>query len=449
MSCVPGDGPPHDASRTGPRLRYAAVSDPKSRDAGVQGWSVAEQIETVIIGGGQAGLGMSYYLRQLGREHIILERGRVAERWRSERWDSLTLIGPNWSAALPGHEFPGNPDAFGTAGEVVRFLESYAAAIPAPLRCGVRVTALRPKPDSNRLVVETDNAVLEAANVIVATGPFQEPMVPRFAAALPPDVVQVTSNRYTNPGQLPPGAVLVVGSATSGCQIAEDIIPTGRQVYLSVGRHRRVPRRYRGRDGSWWLVRIAYEQTVESLSSPDAKRVPGPLMTGVKGGYDIDLRRYPARGVMLLGHLQGYHDGRLLLASDLEKTLAEGDETLVAFRKMVDDYVTEAGIDAPDDKSQPDAGLPSTIPSGSMRELHLQQGGIGSVVWATGSRCDFRWIHFPIFDEEGEPAHRRGVTSIPGLYFLGLQWLYKRKSAFFFGIAEDAAYLAEHIAARM
>jgi putative flavoprotein involved in K+ transport len=172
-------------------------------------------------------------------------------------------------------------------------------------------------------------------------------------------------------------------------------------------------------------------------------------MTGVKGGYDVDLRRYPEQGVMLLGHLQGYHDGRLLLASDLQKTLAEGDETLVAFRKMADDYVTEAGIDAPDDKSQPDAGSASTIPSGSMRELHLQQAGIGSVVWATGSRCDFRWIHFPIFDEDGEPAHRRGVTSIPGLYFLGLQWLYKRKSAFFWGIAEDAAYLAEHIAARM
>jgi putative flavoprotein involved in K+ transport len=256
---------------------------------------------------------LSYYLGQLGREHVVLERGRVAERWRSERWDSLTLLAPNWTAPMPGHAFPGDPDAFASRDEVVRFLDGYASTIRAPLRSGVRVTALRAKPGTERLVVETDHATLEAVNVVVATGPFQKPVLPAFAASLPPEVVQVTSNRYTNPAQLPPGPVLVVGSATSGCQIVEDLQEGGRRVYLSVGRHRRMVRRYRGRDSSTWGYPAVMETTVAACrpSRPSGGLVfCGP----VYGGHDIDLRRYASEGVVLLGHLQGYEDGKLFLA---------------------------------------------------------------------------------------------------------------------------------------
>jgi putative flavoprotein involved in K+ transport len=406
-----------------------------------------ESIETIIVGGGQSGLALSYYLGQLGREHVVLERGRVAERWRSERWDSLTLLAPNWTAPMPGHAFPGDRDAFASRDEVVRFLDGYASTIRAPVRCGVRVTALRAKPGTERLVVETDHATLEAVNVVVATGPFQEPVLPAFAASLPPEVVQVTSNRYTNPAQLPPGAVLVVGSATSGCQIVEDLQGAGRRVYLSVGRHRRAVRRYRGRDISTWAYPPFMEVTVDSLPSPELRRRPGLLWTGVNGGHDIDLRRYASEGVVLLGHLQGYEDGKLFLAADLDENLAKGDDALAAILKACDEYIQKMGIDAPEEPPR-DPGLPPPIPSGGIRELDLRGAGIVTVVWASGFRCDFRWIDFPIFDEQGEPAHRRGITAIPGLAFLGLQWLYKRKSSFFYGLEEDAAYLAEHIAAR-
>jgi putative flavoprotein involved in K+ transport len=406
-----------------------------------------ESIETVIVGGGQAGLALSYFPGQLGREHVVLERGRVAERWRSERWDSLTLLAPNWTAPMPGHAFPGDRDVFASRDEVVRFLDGYASTIRAPVRCGVGVTALRAKPGTERLVVETDHASLEAVNVVVATGPFQEPILPAFAASLPPELVQVTSSRYTNPAQLPPGPVLVVGSATSGCQIVEDLQGAGRRVYLSVGSHRRAVRRYRGRDISTWAYPALIEVTVDSLPSPEARRRPGLLWTGVNGGHDIDLRRYAREGVVLLGHLQGYEDEKLFLAADLEENLAKGDEALAALLKVCDEYIRKMGIDAPEEPPR-DPGRPPPIPSDGTRELDLRGAGIVAVVWATGFRCDFRWIDLPIFDERGEPVHRRGVTTIPGLSFLGLQWLYKRKSSFFYGLEEDAAYLAEHIAAR-
>ena len=282
----PADGPDHPSVPCFGRADTRAENGVNAR---------RESIETVIVGGGQAGLALSYYLGQFGREHVVLERGRVAERWRSERWDSLTLLAPNSTHPMPGHAFPGDPDAFASRDEVVRFLDGYASTIRAPLRCGVRVTALRANPGTERLVVETDHAMLEARNVIVATGPFQEPVIPPFAASLPPEVVQVTANRYTNPAQLPPGPVLVVGSATSGCQIVEDLQGAGRHVYLSVGRHRRAVRRYRGRDITAWAYPPLMEVTVDSLPSPEAKRRPGLLWTGVNRATTSTFAGTPAR----------------------------------------------------------------------------------------------------------------------------------------------------------
>jgi putative flavoprotein involved in K+ transport len=387
-----------------------------------------ETVETVVVGGGQAGLVMSHMLGRRGREHIVLERGRVAERWRSERWDSLVLNNPNWTANLPGLNFPGDPDGFGGRDAVVAFLERYAAHAKVPLRCGVRVTALRPS-DRARIRVETDGADYDAQDVIVATGPFQVATVPALAATLPRDIVQITASRYTNPAALPPGATLVVGSGASGCQIVEDLCAAGRRVYFSVGRHRRLPRRYRGKDVATWTNPTALEMLADDSAPADALWRINPLVTGVNGGHDIDIRAYADRGVVLLGRAFDSRDGTLAIAPDLEANLAAGDDSFAAFRDVADAYIRDNGIAAPEEPPLSRRPPPPVATA------------------ATGYRCDFRWIRFPIFGAtRGLPAHRRGVTSIAGLYFLGLQYLHKRKSAFFQGLEEDAGYLAEQIA---
>jgi putative flavoprotein involved in K+ transport len=408
---------------------------------------VEETIETVIVGGGQAGLALSYHLRALGREHLILERGRVAERWRSERWDSLTFQFPSWSIELPGHAYRGNdPEGFAPRDEVVRFLDAYRERIQAPVRTGVTVRAVRPKPGAPRFRVETDHGSYEAAHVVAATGPYQEPLLPAVSSALPPEVVQVHSSRYRNPGALPPGAVLVVGSGASGCQIVEDLLDAGRTVYLSVGRHRRVPRRYRGRDVFWWIREMgALDQTI--AERPDGRQTPNPLVTGAGGGHDIDLRDYADRGVVLLGHLRGAAGRRLHFDDDLDAQLAKGDEGMTAFWKAADEHARRIGLETvpaePDRPARPPLRRVTSPP-----ELDLRAAGVTSLVWATGFRPDFSWIHLPALDAAGEPVHRRGVSPCAGLYFLGLPWLHKLKSSVLCGVGEDAQHLAERIASR-
>jgi putative flavoprotein involved in K+ transport len=408
---------------------------------------VTEQIETVIVGGGQAGLVLSYHLGQLGLEHILLERGRLVERWRSQRWDSLAFQFPNWTLELPGYGYAGNdPDGFAPRDEVVRFLERYAALVKAPVRSGVTVRAIRQKPGSARYLVGSDDGVIEAANVVLATGPYQEPAVPSVSASLPHAIVQVHSASYRNPASLPPGAVLVVGSGSSGCQIVEDLLESGLRVYLSVGRHRRLPRRYRGRDVFWWLGAMGVlDQTVDR--HPEGKSAPNPLFTGVRGGHDIDLHRYVANGVVLLGHVRGASESRLALAQDIEDVLARGDEAFVGFKRSVDDFVQRTGNGPPEEPAVQAAVEPPTLPP-SPTELDLERAGVTAVIWATGFRFDFGWVVLPVFDEHGQPAQRRGVTRCPGIFFLGLPWMHKLKSSVLCGVGEDAAYLAEQIAAR-
>src|SRR5690242_15703990 len=406
---------------------------------------MGERHETVIVGGGHAGLAMSHHLSRRGRAHVVLERGRVAERWRSERWDSLCFQFPNWSLALPGQPYDGpEPDGFASRDEVVRFIDRYREAIAAPVRTGVHVTAVRAAPDRDGFRLETAHGVLDATNVVVATGPYQEPVVPALAGALPSRLVQVHSRAYRNPSSLPPGAVLVVGSGASGCQIVEDLLAAGRRVLLSVGRHRRFPRRYRGRDMFWWMERMgALDQTL--AERPEARGRPNPLVTGVGGGHDIDLRDYAARGVTLLGRVEAMDGARLRLADDLDAQIARGDEGVAAFTRSVDAYVAQAGLAAPEET------LPAPPPSSvvAIRSLDLDASGITSVIWATGFRRDFSWIGLPVLDAAGEAVHRRGVTDCPGLYFLGLPWLHTLKSSVLCGVGRDALHLAEQIAARV
>ena len=402
-----------------------------------------EQVETVIIGGGQAGLAMSYHLGQLGRQHIVLERGRIAERWRSERWESLVFQFPNSMIRLPGYAYEGDePERFMARDGVVRFIDEYAKRIVAPVRGGVNVTRLRPVTGSARFAVETEGGIIEASNVVVATGPYQEPSLPLFSDGLSQDLYQTTANRYSNPDRLPDGAVLVVGSGASGYQIAADLLKSGRQVHLSVGRHRRVPRRYRGKDyGYWQEATGALDQTADTLPP---NFVP-PLLTGVDGGRDADLRILEGEGTTLLGSLRGIHGNRLHFKPDLEENIAEGDKGVALFKRMVDAFVTDQDIGAPVDQQIPTATQPVAM---SALELDVRAVGIGTIIWATGYCYDFRWIDFPVLDNSGKPRHRRGVTEIPGIYFLGLARLHKLKSAFLWGSGEDASYIAEHIAAR-
>ena len=302
-----------------------------------------EIVETVVIGGGQAGLAISHHLQQRGCEHLILERGRIAERWRSERWDSLHFQFPNWMMRLPGYAYPGaDPDGFMACDGVTDFIASYAVRIAAPVRCGVNVDALRVT-DGGRFRVEAGPMTMEAINIVVATGPYQSPRIPEAAARIPAGIRQVTANRYTNPSELPPGGVLVVGSGSSGCQIVEDLLLHGRSVHFALRGHRRVPRRYRGRDFGQWNEEMGLtDRTMDQI--PPGFRPP--LVTGVRGGHTVDLRGMATRGATLLGSLQGVQDGRAYFAADLNSNLDAGDVTFREALHSIDRFIDTRGVSA-------------------------------------------------------------------------------------------------------
>jgi putative flavoprotein involved in K+ transport len=404
------------------------------------------RVETIVIGGGPAGLATSYCLSQLGREHVVLERARVAERWRSERWDTFCLLSPNWAVHLPGHRYETmHPDGFAGRDDVVRWLDGYAATVRAPVQPWTAVTALRAA-TSGQWRVETAESTWEAANVVVATGPYQQAAIPASAAAIPPDVLQVASSAYRSPSDLPPGGVLVVGAGTSGCQIVEDLLGAGRPVHLAVGAHHRVPRRYRGRDFTWWCIEMGeFDQTVDTLATGRREKGPSLQLTGVGGGHDIDLREYERRGATLLGRLEGVQGDRVYVAGDLEARVTRGQEMYQRFKAAVDTFVETTGLDVPPDPAD-DPVAPNRPTRPEIRDLALRAAGITSVIWACGFRHAFDWLEVPVLDGVGEPRQRRGVAPFPGLYFVGLPWLHKLKSSFLFGLGEDAAYVAAHIA---
>ena len=403
-----------------------------------------EKVETVIVGGGQAGLAMSYHLAQRGREHLVLERARVAERWRSERWDSLCFQFPNWSLALPGQVYAGDePDAFAHKDEVVHFIERYAARIASPMRSSVDVTALRRASSGVGFELTTSQGRIAARHVVVATGPYQRPRLPHWSRQLKANVLQQHARDYRCPQALPDGAVVVIGSGASGCQIADELLEAGRRTFLSVGRHRRVPRHYRGHDVFWWRREMGeLDRTVDDMS-PEL-RPPPPLVTGANGGYEVDLRRSAERGLRLCGHLSGVADGTLAWADDLQGTLRAGDQHYRTFICEVDAHVARSGLDVPQGPDAADVWVDrsNTAQLVSPSTLDLRAEQVGAVIWATGYTLNFSWIEIPVFDAAGVPQQRRGAASVPGLYFLGLHWLHTAKSSFLCGVGEDAAHIA-------
>lgn len=404
-----------------------------------------ETVETLVIGAGQAGIAMSEHLSRHGLSHLVVERRRIAERWRSERWDTLVANGPAWHDRFPGMTFADvEPDAFASRQSIVDYLVAYAEKFAAPIRCGVKVERLRRKDDCSGFRVETATGIIEARNVVVATGPFQRPSIP----ALVPDdagIVQLHSSAYRNPDQLPPGHVLVVGAGSSGVQIAEELLRAGRGVHLAVGPHNRPPRRYRGRDFVWWLgVLGKWDATVHE---PGREHVT-IAVSGARGGHTVDFRDLAARGVMLVGRAEGFRDGAMHFAPDLERNIALGDADYLSVLDEADAYAVREGLDLPADPGARafKAGLPDGFQT--PLRLDLASAGVTSIIWATGYAFDFSWLQAGAFDMRGCPVHEHGVSTVPGLYHLGLPWLSRRASAFIWGVWHDAAFLAGFIAAR-
>ena len=411
-----------------------------------------EAIDTVVIGGSQAGLAASYYLTWAEHPHLVLEEDRIGSSWVNKRWDSFTLVTPNWMNQLPGFHYRGpDPHGFLSRDQIVSYLERYAASFGAPVELGTRVKRLCRRPDAPGYCLETSRGDLVAKNVIVATGFFHRPKVPPFAGRISPRVDQLPSSAYKHPEALRPGAVLVVGSAQSGCQIAEELHEAGREVYLCVGRAPREPRRYRGKDINDWFHRMGgFDRTFQDPANPVERYRANPHCSGKNGGHAINLRDFAARGIRLLGRVIDAEEFDLVLAPDLEENLTAADQASLDLRTAVDRYIAEAGLWAPQpDDSNTDDGRGEAMPElSAITALNLRQTAISTIIWATGFACDFDWIELPVLDERGYPDQVQGVTRHPGLYFCGLHWMHCLKSGLFFGVGEAAQHVTGHLLGR-
>ena len=396
-----------------------------------------------IIGGGQAGLSISYCLKQRGIAHIIFEKNKIADSWRSKRWDSFCLVTPNWQCTLPGYPYPGNdPNGFMQRDEIVQYIEDYAASFKPLIREGVTVSNIS-KPE-NVFEIETSIGHYIADQVVVATGGYHTPKIPRMAERLPLNLTQLHSSEYKNSDALPEGAVLIVGTGQSGCQIAEDLHLAGRQVHLCVGGAPRAPRTYRGKDVVDWLDQMGYyDMSIDDHPQKDSVRVKtNHYVTGRDGGREIDLRRFALEGMGLYGRLKDINLNQLWFQDDLKHNLDQADAVAESIKRTIDTYIQENRLDAPLETPYE----PLWQPPMDMASLDIDTANISTVIWSTGYHTNFSWIDIPVFDGKGYPGHERGITPIRGLYFLGLPWLYTWGSGRFSGVARDANYLADCIA---
>jgi len=402
----------------------------------------SHETEVVIVGAGQAGLAMSEHLLERGVPHVVLERHRIAERWRSERWDSLVANGPAWHDRFPSMEFVDvEPEAFASKEQVADYFVSYAEKMGAPIQCGVEVISVRRHVGAAGFRVETSHGIINARYVVAATGPFQQPVIPAVvpAGAGP---LQIHSSSYRNPQQLPQGAVLVVGAGSSGVQIAAEIQRSGRHTYLSVGPHDRPPRSYRGRDFVWWLgVLGKWDMSAPPLGAEHVTIA----VSGANGGHTVDFRALAADGITLVGRTTSFDNGTMHFAQDLRNNVANGDANYLSLLNEADAYIERNGLDLPE---EPEARTLMPDPDSlknPLIDLNLADADVNSIVWATGFKVDYSWLQVDAFDENGRPKHQRGVSAEPGVYFLGLPWQSRRGSSFIWGVWHDAGYLADNI----
>lgn len=397
----------------------------------------------IIIGGGQAGLSLAHYLQQRGIDHLVLEKHQAMHSWRTQRWDNFCLVTPNWQCKLPGHEYAGpDPHGFMKKDEINAYLDGFLAKVKPTLKEGVTVQHVKPLATGGYRVVTTEGEYT-ADQVVVASGGYHAPIIPRLAERLPAHIQQLHSEQYRNANALPEGAVLVVGSGQSGSQIAEDLHLAGRQVHLAVGDAPRCARFYRGRDVVDWLADMNYyDMPVHEHPLREGVRDnTNHYVTGRDGGRDIDLRQFARDGMKLYGLLSSLSDDTLQFEPSLADALDRADQTYNGINAAIDKHIAERGISAP----PPSVYQPVWQPDGDHTRLDLSAAGITSVVWCIGFQPDFQWLDAPVFNGRGHPVHTRGVTRQSGLYFLGLPWLYTWGSGRFSGVARDALYLAEQI----
>jgi putative flavoprotein involved in K+ transport len=401
----------------------------------------------VIVGGGQAGLAMSYCLKEKGIDHLVLEKHQVGHEWRTNRWDSFCLVTPNWQCQLPGYPYAGSdPQGFMQKDEIVQYLEGYRALFNPPVQEGVTVTDLRPSADGTPgFQLTTSLGDFRADQVVIATGGYHQPNIPRLAERLPEHIVQLHSLDYKTPDALSNKAVLVIGTGQSGCQIAEDLHLSGKQVHLCVGGAPRSPRRYRGKDVVDWLDQMGYYDLSidEHPQKEKARTNTNHYVTGRDGGREIDLRRFALEGMKLYGRLSAIRGQCLYLADDLKHNLDHADTVAENIKQTIDRFISANQIEAPTEPPY----QPVWQPTESIEQLDFNAANIGTVIWCTGFAYNYRWVQAPVFDGKGYPVHERGVSPWRGLYFLGLPWLHTWGSGRFSGVARDAQYLADYIVA--
>jgi putative flavoprotein involved in K+ transport len=422
--------PPRDARKDAHRPVTSSVISPAPKRAPV-----------IVVGGGQAGLAVSYCLKDARIEHLVFEKGRIGNTWRTQRWDTFCLVTPNWQCQLPGYPYAGSdPDGFMKNDQILEYLEGYVRSFEPPVREGVSVHCVEQRSEGGFLV-STSEGAFAADQLVVATGGYQLPRIPDVAKGLPADVVQLHSAHYRNPESLPPGDILVVGTGQSGCQIAEDLFLAGRKVHLSVGPAPRCARRYRGRDVVEWLHLMGhYDLPIDKHPNKEqARDKTNHYVTGRDGGHDIDLREFALEGMRLYGPLESVVDGRIAFSPGLKPNLDDADDAYRRINRSIDAYIEKAGIQAPAEA----AYTPPWEPDVETLSVDCRAAGIRSVIWSIGFGIDFGWVRLPVFDARGYPVHERGITKVEGLYFVGLPWLYTWGSGRFCGVGRDARHIVE------
>ncbi|WP_454865909.1 MSMEG_0569 family flavin-dependent oxidoreductase [Pseudomonas umsongensis] len=400
----------------------------------------------IVVGGGQAGLSASYYLQQQDIDHLVLEKHSLTHTWRNQRWDAFCLVTPNWQCNLPGYPYSGDdPHGFMKKDQIIAYLDGFIAKVNAPVREGCAVQRMVARPEGGYHLTTTIGE-FTADQVIVASGGYHTPIIPRLAERLSAEITQLHSEQYRNPQALPEGAVLVVGSGQSGAQIAEDLHLAGRKVFLAVGDAPRCARFHRGRDVVDWLADMGYYDIgVDTHPLREGVRDnTNHYVTGRDGGRDIDLRSFAREGMQLFGRLESLEGTVLTFVDDLETNLDAADAVYNRINASIDKYIDENNIQAPAGEMY----KPLWKPEQKATRLDLANSGISSIIWCIGFQPDFTWVDTPVFNGRSYPGHKRGVTTLPGLYFLGLPWLHTWGSGRFSGVAQDAQYVVEHLSSQ-